>query len=494
MKRFSVPRLFRSLYARIAFIYLTSLVIMSLAAAWVAVAQFDQLGREWLQRSQLDLAQQLATVMQEPLTHGANSAQAQAAAERIFNINPSVTLYAVDLDGKVVAAWSTRDCGEGAVIETAPIRQILSETPMLPVYATMPCAGGENVFSAAHVTFGADQQPGYLLVSLEANAHLTMVGMWQTSSIMRSMLFAGAGALVLSAGAGLLLFALMTRRFSQLTHAVQRFAQGDYRKRIPADIDDEIGQAGRAFNDMAATIEAQLEALRVNDSQRRELIANLSHDFRTPLTSVQGYAQQLRQAPDLSDTRSQKMVESILSNVDRLARLANQLSQLSRFDVSDRPLAVEAFSLTELAYDIVGKFQPHADATGVALSVDSSIGLQQITADLELIDRAITNLVDNALSATGEGGAVTIELRAHDAGIEVSVIDTGVGLSSEEITLVVQRFYRTEGSRSRGEGSGLGLSIVTEILARHRSRLELTSRPGKGTRARFVLNDVIDTV
>ncbi|ALM53352.1 sensor histidine kinase [Halomonas huangheensis] len=482
-----MPRVFRSLYARIALIYLTSLVIMSLSAAWMAVTQFDQLGREWLQRSQLDLAHQLATVMQEPLSHGANSPQAQAAAERILNINPTVTLYSVDHDGKVMAAYSTGGCGEGTIIRTEPIRQILSDMPMLPVYASMPCAGGENVFSAANVTFGADQQPGYLLVSLEANAQLSMVGMWQTSSIMRSLLFAGVGALVLSAGAGLLLFALMTRRFSQLTHAVQRFAQGDYSKRIPTRIDDEIGQAGRAFNDMAATIEAQLEALRVNDSQRRELIANLSHDFRTPLTSVQGYAQQLRQAPDLTDARSRKMVESILSNVDRLARLANQLSQLSRVDVSDRPLAVEDFSLTELAYDIVGKFQPHADASGVALSVDSSIGLQQVTADLELIDRAITNLVDNALSATGEGGSVTIELHGKGAGVEVSVVDTGVGLSAEEVTLVVQRFYRTEGSRSRGEGSGLGLSIVTEILARHQSRLELASRPGQGTCARFLL-------
>src|SRR5699024_856004 len=112
--------------------------------------------------------------------------------------------------------------------------------------------------------------------------------------IVRSLLFAGIGALVLAAIVGLLLFALLTRPFSRLTRAVQRFADGDHSQRIPVRTDNEINSTARAFNDMAATIEAQVAALHENDRQRRELVANLSHDFRTPLTALRGYAEQLR--------------------------------------------------------------------------------------------------------------------------------------------------------------------------------------------------------
>ncbi|WP_110657210.1 sensor histidine kinase [Salinicola halimionae] len=481
-------RTYRSLYARIALIYLASLIAMSLATAWIAVGQFDQLGREWLQRSQLDLAKNLATVMQTPLEQGADSAAAHRAAERIMSINPALSVFTLDEHGLVVAAYNARGCGLGANIDTAPIHQLLSSTPMLPVYAQMPCRDNDNVFSAARVTLGADHAPGYLYVSLEADTHMSMVGMWQTSSISRSLVIAGSVALALASGVGLLLFALLTRRFSRLTRAVQRFAAGDYAQRIESSMDDEIGRAGYAFNDMAATIEAQLDALSENDRQRREMIANLSHEFRTPLTSLRGYAQQLGNDMSPTDLKHREQLSAIFANVDRLTRLANQLSLLARVDVSDRPLNREPFSIHELANDIVGKFRPRAEAASISLVVTSEAGLALVSADLELIDRALTNLVDNALSATNAGGDVTLSISRESPGLQICVTDTGIGLAKEEIPLITQRFYRTAGSRGRGEGNGLGLAIVAEILRRHDTRLVIDSQRGEGTRCRFTLS------
>jgi len=493
MKLFrALGRIYRSLYARIALIYLASLIAMSLTTAWIAVGQFDQLGREWLQRSQLDLAKNLAAVMQAPLEHGADSVQAHSAAARIMSINPALSVFTLDEQGEVVAAYNDRGCGLGVDIDTAPIQQLLSSTPMLPVYAQMPCRDNDNVFSAARVTLGAEHVPGYLYVSLEADTHMSMVGMWQTSSISRSLLIAGVVALVLAGGVGLLLFALLTRRFSRLTRAVHRFAGGNYGQRIESSMDDEIGRAGRAFNDMAATIEAQFDALRENDSQRREMIANLSHEFRTPLTSLRGYAQQLSHDMASTDLTHREALNAIFANVDRLTRLANQLSMLARIDVSDRPLKLEPFSVNELANDIVGKFQPRAESASISLAASSDAGLVMVNADLELIDRVLTNLVDNALSATDAGGHVTLSICSKSSDVRICVKDTGIGLTKEEIPMITQRFYRTAGSRERGEGNGLGLAIVAEILRRHNTQLVIDSQPGIGTRFRFTLPSAIE--
>lgn len=479
-------RFYRSLYARIVFIYLTSMIVLSLATVLVAVDQYDQLGREWLQRAQIGMARHLTNTMREPLSHGAASDEASAAARRLMTINPSLSLYVLDERGRVVGAYGDDQCGLGERVDRAAIDELLSDMPMLPVYATMPCRGDQGVFSVAPIVFGTAHSPGYLFVQLEANTRISMSEIWQTSSISRTLLITGCVALALTIAVGLLLFALLTRRFSKVTRAVQRFARGDHHQRIPDLIDDEIGRVGRAFNDMASTIEAQVNALRENDRQRRELVANLSHEFRTPLTSLHGYARQLgqRQLPD----GSRECLEAIRLNVERLTRLAKQLSQMSRSDISDRLLCFEHFSLAELANDIVSKFRPRAEENGIALEVHNEADMAQVSADLELIDHALTNLVDNALFATNKGEQVTIRIRRFDGNrLKIGVRDTGIGMTADEIPLVSQRFYRTANSRKRGEGSGLGLAIVSDVLQRHESGLVIESRPGKGSCAWFTL-------
>ena len=479
-------RLLGSLYVRLALVYLASLIVMSLGTAWIAVGQFDHLGREWLQRSQLDLATNLAHVMAPELADGPKSAAAQQAAARIMTINPALSLYVLDARGRVIGAYQHDDCGLGQRVNLVALKELASAMPMLPVYADVPCRRGQNVFSAAPIAIGGQPDAGYLFVVLEANTHMSMVGMWQTSSISRSLLVAGIGALLLAGAGGLLLFALLTRRFSRLTRAVQRFARGDYRQRISPVANDEIGQAGQAFNELAATIEAQLNALRENDRQRRELVANLSHDFRTPLTSLRGYAAQLQAAPT-EPARQRAALDAIAANVIRLSRLADQLSLLARVDVSERPLRIEVFPFAELAHDVAGKFGPQAAEAGVSLQVDCRDARLQVAADLELIDRALTNLVDNALRATDAPGSVHIAAHTQAQRLVIEIIDNGMGLETDDLALVIQRFYRTAASRARGDGSGLGLAIVAEICQRHETRLVLDSAPGRGTTATFSL-------
>src|SRR5699024_5675664 len=153
--------------------------------------------------------------------------------------------------------------------------------------------------------------------------------------------------------------------------------------------DDEIGRTARSFNDMAAIIETQVSALHENDRQRRELVANLSHDFRTPLTALRGYAEKLRGD---ATGESARQLDAILANVGRLTRLAEQLSLLSRLDIPERALHTERFPLAELAHDIAIKFRPRTEEQGVELLVDCPDPLP-VVADIELIERALSNLI-----------------------------------------------------------------------------------------------------
>lgn len=485
-----ITHLFHSLYARIALVYLASLLVLSVAGAWVAVSQFGELNHELQQRMQINLADKLAQVMRAPLAQGADSAAARDTVQHIHAINPELSLLLLSDKGDIVADYSGHACDNDARVDTAPLKRLLSKAPMLPVFVSLPCSPGDNIFSVAPVRYGPERQAGYLLVILHSGAAMSMDAMLRTSSITRALVATGLLALLLSAIGGLLLFALLTRRFSRLTHTVRRFAEGDLGLRMNTDGKDEISQLARAFNDMAGTIEAQLTALHESDRQRRELVAGLSHDFRTPLTSLRGYAAQLAaqsRAADEPSGKHREAVDAILANSRRLTHLAEQLSTLARVDVNENALCLEPFSLAELVHDVAGKFAPQAEAAGIRLTVQAAPGAVRVAADIGLIDRAITNLVENALHATSRGGQVTLTLETGAGKARLCVSDTGVGINREDLPLVTQRFYRTRTGRQRSDGSGLGLAIVQDICSRHATRLTLASQPGAGTQAEFEL-------
>lgn len=476
-------RLGRSLYARIVLVFLASLLLLSVAAAWIAISQFGQLTQEMQQRMQLGLAQNIATVLHAPLAQGVASKEVQQSVQQVLSINPSLSLYLLDASGRVIGNFTDAACPPNAQVNLQPLTKLLHQQAMLPLRLAAPCSHQDSIFSVAPLNYGAEQQPGYLLVLLGGDHHMSMFAMLRTSSITHTLILSGLLALIVSGILGLLLFALLTRRFTYLTRAVQRFADGDYQQRIPPSHDDEIGRLGQVFNHLAATIETQLDALRENDRQRRQLITGLSHDFRTPLTSLRGFAERLHAGTPPDDDA----LNAILANTQRLTQLAGQLSALARVDTYEEALSLEPFSLAELAYDVAGKFAPQAQAAGVTLKVDAQPGTTRVLADLALIDRALANLIDNALHATPAGGEIELKVHAQGKQADISVTDTGVGLATEEIPLVTQRFYRTPAGRARSDGSGLGLAIVAEVCAHHGTRLNIHSQPGCGTRMSFQL-------
>ncbi len=290
---------------------------------------------------------------------------------------------------------------------------------------------------------------------------------------------------------GLVLFAFLTRRFRKLTAAVCALKDGQYTRRVGVSGDDDVGQLGRAFNEMAATIEAQVEALRQTDSLRREMVANVSHDLRTPLTSTRGYLERMMEKDEnLSPDERKKYLVAIHRNTTHLCQMVNQLTAIARLDAFQVVPQIEPFSLAELMQDLLVKFEPIAQTRGIKLHGIFGPGVPDVYADIGLIEQALSNLIDNALQNTPSGGSVHLEVILVSGRLCVRILDTGCGIAADEVSLVTQRFYRSKRRPNSYDGSGLGLFITREIVELHGSTLTIESEEQKGTVVSFSLATV----
>jgi signal transduction histidine kinase len=294
-------------------------------------------------------------------------------------------------------------------------------------------------------------------------------------------------ALLLSAAAvgivGLILFTLLTRRLQKVVRSVRAFEEGKYDTRLAVSAKDEVGELARAFNRMAETITANLEKLKRTDSLRRELIANVSHDLRSPLTSIQGYVETLLMKQDsLSNAQIREYLQVVLSDATKLNEMVHELFELSKYEARQIEPKLERFSLTELIQDVAMKYRARAEQQRVALSALLPEKLYFVQADINMIERVLSNLIENALAHTPAGGRVAVELRQNRGRARVRVIDSGTGIEQRDIPFIFDRFFsgRGEGAGLRG-GSGLGLAIAQKIAELHSTRIQVESKPGGGS-------------
>ena len=383
--------------------------------------------------------------------------------------------------------------------------------------------GRRKVFSASPVPTKGPLQ-GYLYVVLRGEQYDSVAAMVQSSYILKLGLGIALGSLFFVSATGLLLFRRITRRLRALDERMR-----SYREPVPALAaagvasgagelpqlssigspmnsplssttdaaadgvlaptppvkGDEVERLDASFERMRERIEEQVEQLRRVDADRREMVANISHDLRTPLASLQGYLETLLlKKTDLAEEEARQYLKVAYRHSERLGRLVAELFELAKLDSGERFPRLESFSVAELVQDIVEKFRLRARDRGVDLQAELPRDLPFVSADIELIERAIDNLLDNALRHTPSGGQVTVGLRDADGGAELVVQDTGVGIDPEELPRIFDRFYR--GKRSEG-GSGLGLAIARRILELHGSTIHVDSAVGAGTSMSFTL-------
>ena len=288
---------------------------------------------------------------------------------------------------------------------------------------------------------------------------------------------------------GLLIFRWLTSRLREMSDTVLAFEHGQLEQRVVVNSEDEIGQLGTSFNQMADTLVANMDEIKQVDKLRRELIANVSHDLRSPLASIQGYLETIQQKEEtLSVEDRNRYYDIVLRNTHKLGNLIGELFELSKLDAKNVQPALEPVSIAELAQDLVAQFQPQAlekEIKLVAILPDEPINL--VNADIALMERALSNLIDNAIKNTPEHGEVTITPTNTGKKVSIDISDTGIGIPEDQITRIFDRFYQTDPSRTGDSGVGLGLSIAQKILELHGSKLSVKSVLNQGTTFSFSL-------
>ncbi len=291
----------------------------------------------------------------------------------------------------------------------------------------------------------------------------------------------GGAALVAAIGVAYLLSRSITRPVVVLTHASEAMAQGNYDQRIPVQGRDEIARLARTFNQMAHEVARTHQAM-------RDLNGNVAHELKTPLTSIQGYAQALLDGAVRTPEEAANAARVIYEESERMRRLVEDLLYLSRLESGQLQLERTTLSVPALLQDAAERVEWQLHDSGRTLRVQSAIDLPAIAGDKRRLEQVLANLLDNAVRYTPAGGCITLAARWSRDSVTISVHNTGSSIPPEHLSRLFERFYQADPSRARdGRHGGLGLAIAREIVAAHDGTIAATSDPVTGTEFTVVL-------
>jgi signal transduction histidine kinase len=436
---------------------------------------------------------------------------------------PDTQLYLLDAQGTVLAFTGEAQLPAGFKVDLKPVLQAVGQTPMPYVMGDDPERMDADAVIAAKVVKRPvirNDEPvaGYLY--LVAHQRTSPQDRWQVvgSSFAKPALAAIVAVVLLSSLLAWWVIATVTRplrRLSDAVAAVSREGLGSGAAdpsavALPNErAGDEFGQLATGFRAMLGTLRQQWEALRRLDHFRREGVSNLSHDLRSPLTATAACLETLetRWAADPARADDQRLVEVALRNTRNAARLVQSLGDLAQLDEPAFKLQAEVLDAGELLDDIAVRFGERAAKRGVSITAlqhappdaDSASDAGNakheppfVALDIELFERAIANLVDNALKFSRPGDRIELAAQVDAAGdrVVVSVADTGPGIPAADVPHLFDRFYQSRQSvaPATGEGGkGLGLAIVKRIAELHGGDVAVTSAPGAGTQVALSL-------
>lgn len=408
----------------------------------------------------------------------------------VMIVNPTLEVYLLDAEGRVRGYDTERGPLVRQQVPLEPVRSFLYGSEPLPIRGADPRSASNVVFSAAPV--GDPAQPtGYVYAVLGGAAQNAAATAAHGSFGVSAALLSFAVAVLFLGVTGALLFRSLTGRLRELAQRVDQFEAGRFVAPKPIGTTprggDELTRLAQAFDAMAAKIAAQFAQIESIDLNRREAVLNASHDLRTPLAALQGYLQTLQIKSDVLSAEQRASYLAIAQrHVMRMAVLVEQMFALAKLDAPETAPKYEAFSLAELAGDIVQKYRLRAAEQGIALTASVDATVPAMWADIGMIERLIENLIDNALKFTPSGGTVRVEVRAmaQSGSIELTVTDSGCGISEQDLPRIFERFERGRAA-ARGDaalaGSGLGLAIVRRIVELHGAEIAVVSRLGEGT-------------
>ncbi len=526
---------FSSLFARLALVFLGIVALLGSGLLVLSQQVSEHYSQEVLQRLNQPVAGYITE--QKPLLNEAGEVDETVLdelASHAMILNPALEIYILDLQGRILSHRLPPGSVKTSRVNLTPVFQYLDGKKPWPILGSDPrTPDSDNVFSTAPILNAESSEPqGYVYTVVGGQLYQQLRESAYSSYAMTIGVALMVVGLLAAAIAGCVVFFILTRRLAQLRKTMLHFDLlypdlaaievlqplkkiGTNQPKGKQSL-DEVDQLTIAFGQMASHIHQQFSQLQSLDNSRRELIANVSHDLRTPLASMQGYIETaLIRSESLCDTEFRDYLSISIRHCQRLSHLIDELFELSRLQSDTAEPKLEPFSLLELAYDSVQEFSMKAADSGVTLRIDGSSQAGFVVADIAMIQRVLQNLIDNAIRHTDAGGEVVLSLVPDQAGTEIRVSDTGHGISRHEIPHIFDRYYQSHGSSSSAAvlpasdhesaqtephepasprpagSSGLGLAIVKRILDLHNSVIDVESELNKGTTFRFVLSESV---
>lgn len=472
--------MFRTLYAKLAAVLALLLITLGIGYALFSLYAGQLFLQEITQRLNRDLARQL--LVQQNMGDGErlHAEEIQQLFSYYMHINPAIEIYLLDTEGRILAFEAPQMKIKRRQVSVEPIKQFLSGNIAYPLLGDDPRSrDNKKTFSAAAYPFKGEPQQ-YLYVVLGGEDYDNIKALLHDSYFLQISLTAVVATAVFGLLTGLFLFNLLTRRLDMLSRLMSAFRLSGFRQFLPYQgtekpaRHDEIDALGDSYNEMAQRIIEQMGELEEKDTLRRNLVANVSHDLRTPLASLQGYLETLKLKTDtLQVEQRQHYLDIAYSHSQRLTQLVGELFELSKLDARENPPEIEAVALGELVMDVAQKFRMRAEERGMQLNTAFDGEIPFVAADIAMLDRVLENLVGNAIDHCDEGGTIGISLQGSEDKVQLAICNSGPAISEADMPHLFERFYQSPQNR-HGKGAGLGLAIVKRIVELHGSQIAVS--------------------
>ncbi|WP_077337955.1 sensor histidine kinase [Pseudocolwellia agarivorans] len=425
------------------------------------------------------------------------------ALENLFHtlmiLGPAFEFYFADPQGNLLTHSIDDSLIKRNKIDLVPLIQLTRNKAPLPIYGDDPRhLTRKKVFSAAPV-FNGTQLQGYLYVIVAGERYESAYNKGHGNrQVELSIVFAVVAILFLFA-VMLGLFRYFTNPLRHLIadiHALKAVNFDKSKVKLHAwmgNSQNEVHQLGCVFHDMVQQINDQIEQLKQTDVHRRELLADISHDLRTPLASLQGYIETIAIKGDsITSEDRNKFIRTALKNSSQLKMLIDQIFELAHLEGGQVSMNLENFNLTELLYDVAAKFQLKAEVLNIKLSIIPEFSHIQVYSDIGKLERVLSNLIDNALRHTPAGGNIILETSDVNNGqCYLTVKDNGTGIKAEEIAYIFDARYRASNAiQGESKHAGLGLAITQKLLELLKCEIRVQSQLGEGTSFSLNLKNV----
>lgn len=498
-----------SLYQRLALSICVAFITLASILFYWSNSLVEQSKYQAEQNLHLKLAEHLAN--DNPLLQ--DGVYNKKALENLFHtlmlLGPAFEFYFLAPDGEILTYSADANKIKRQFVALSPLKSLIKNPEETPIFGDDPRSlHHKKIFSAAPIYQGKTLQ-GYLYViiggeiydsifsQVNNDAYVQQYGTFILIALMLLMIILLTIFRFFTAPIRLLAEQMQALKDVQFDQSKVSLSQwGNAKKNKHPNNQEENNQVesnqadnnemnflGNTFNDMVGQINTQFDQLTENDRTRRELLAHLSHDLRTPLATMQGYIEILSLKTDqLSADEKSDYLKIVQRNLTQLKRLIDQIFELAHLENGQITVNLETFSIGELLHDILAKFTLKAQDKGVTLQLQPKQCRLNVYSDIAKLERIMTNLIENAIRHTDNGGQITITVSESRDKVQVSVTDTGSGISKEDIAYIFDARYRASNAvEDTTHHAGLGLAITQKLSAVLHAELMVNSQLGHGS-------------